>query len=80
MTLMRVWRDQSLMSSDLKEGIESSEGDPKVAAVLNVVLSALFAYIVLWLSDFVGILEFTLERFVVFALIIIILTFFVVWD
>ena len=55
--------------------MESSEGNPVVLLVLNVVLSSLFAYTVLWLSDLAGITEFTIQRFVGFALIIMVLTF-----
>ena len=63
------------MSENIKEGMESSEGNPVVLLVLNVVLSAFFAYTVLWLSDLAGITEFTLQRFVGFMLIIMVLTF-----
>jgi len=63
------------VSENIKEGMESSEGNPVVLLVLNVVLSAFFAYTVLWLSDLAGITEFTLQRFVGFMLIIMVLTF-----
>lgn len=63
------------MSGDLQEGMEGSKGDPKVLFVLNVVLSALFAYVVLWLSDLVGITTFSWEQFLVFALLLVVLTF-----
>ena len=68
------------MSSDLKRGLESSKGDPRVVAALNVLLSVLFAYIVLWLTDLVGIVAFSLERLVIFALALVILTFLVTWQ
>lgn len=66
------------MSGDLKDGIESSDGDPKLALVMNAVLSALFTYTVLWLSEVVGIVTFTLERFVFLTLVVMLLTFLVI--
>jgi hypothetical protein len=39
-----------------------SEGDPRVHFVMNLVLSATFAYIVLWGLDFLETLQFTLLR------------------
>lgn len=37
-----------------------SEGDPRVLFVLNVVLSLLFSYLVVWGLDFLGAVEFSL--------------------
>lgn len=39
-----------------------SEGDPRVHFVMNLVLSAMFAYIVLWGLDFLETLQFTVLR------------------
>jgi hypothetical protein len=39
-----------------------SEGDPRVHFVMNLVLSAMFAYILLWGLDFLEMLEFTVLR------------------
>mgnify|MGYP000612590038 CR=1 FL=1 len=39
-----------------------SEGDPRVHFVMNLVLSAMFAYIVLWGLDFLETLQFTMLR------------------
>ena len=39
-----------------------SEGDPRVHFVMNLVLSAMFAYIVLWGLDFLETLQFTILR------------------
>ncbi|WP_207586610.1 hypothetical protein [Halomontanus rarus] len=63
------------MSGDLTEGMESSKGDPKVLLILNVVLSAIFAYIVLWLSAFAGITTFSWGQYATFTLLLIVLTF-----
>jgi len=68
------------MSENLKDGMESSEGNPVVLLVLNLLLSAVFAYTVLWLSDLAGITEFTLERVLAFTLILMILTFVITRD
>ncbi|WP_255191192.1 hypothetical protein [Natronobeatus ordinarius] len=68
------------MSSDLKAGMRSSKGDPKVLFVLNVALSATFAFIVLYLSDLVGITELTWSRFLGLTAILVVLTFIVTWD
>lgn len=63
------------MSGDLKEGIESSEGDPRVLFVLNVILSTGFAYLILIAADLVGMTTFTLERLAAIALVLIALTY-----
>lgn len=63
------------MSGDLTDGLESSKGDPKALLLLNVVLSATFAYIVLWLSAFAGITTFSWGQYAAFTLILIVLTF-----
>ena len=68
------------MSGDIGEGMESSEGDPRVLLVLNLVLSAVFAYIVLWLSEFVGITTLTLNRYLAFTLVLMLVTFIVTWS
>lgn len=68
------------MSGDISEGIESSEGDPRVLLVLNLVLSAVFAYIVLWLSELVGITTLTLNQYLAFTLVLMLVTFIVTWS
>lgn len=40
------------------EGIESSQGDPRVLLVMNAVLSILFAWTVIWGLSFLGIVQF----------------------
>lgn len=62
------------MSGDLKEGMEDSKGDPRVLFVLNVLLSTIFAYGVLYLSDLVGVTTFSWEGVAGFALLLILLT------
>jgi hypothetical protein len=37
-----------------------SEGDPRVLFVLNVILSLVFSYVVVWGLDFIGAVEFSL--------------------
>lgn len=66
------------MSGDIQEGMASSKGDPRVLLVLNVILSAVFAYIVLFLSDLIGLTELTWSRFVGFTVILVLLTYIVV--
>ncbi|WP_435334211.1 hypothetical protein [Haloarchaeobius sp. TZWWS8] len=52
----------------------ASQGDPRVLLVMNLVLSATFAAVVLWGSEFVGVTAFTLDRFVVFTGLMMIIT------
>lgn len=53
-------------SSKLKAGMEASpDGDPRVLFVLNVILSLVYAYIVLYLVELAGITGFTWERYLV---------------
>lgn len=58
----------------LQEGIESSEGDPRVLIVLNAVLSALFAGMLVWGLALVTTLEFGLTNVVVVAVALFVLT------
>ena len=59
----------------LSEGIQDSpQGDPRVLFVINLLLSGIFAYTVLWLSDLVGVTSLTLERFLLFTLILVVVT------
>ncbi|CAI49003.1 uncharacterized protein NP_1824A [Natronomonas pharaonis DSM 2160] len=50
-------------SGSLKEGLSESAGDPRVHLVMNLLLSAMFVYTLLWGLDFLGTLEFTRLRF-----------------
>lgn len=51
----------------LREGLESSHGDPRVLLVLNAVLSMLFAWMLVTGADFVGMLEFSLASIAIVA-------------
>ncbi|WP_312911964.1 hypothetical protein [Natronosalvus caseinilyticus] len=42
------------------EGVSSSQGDPRVLLVMNLVLSTLFAVSIIWGLSFIGIVEYTL--------------------
>jgi len=53
----------------------AAEGDPRVHFVINLVLSAVFAAVVLWGSEFVGITEFTPGRLAVFTALLMIITY-----
>lgn len=52
----------------------ASDGDPRVHLVLNLVLSALFVYAVLRGLDFIGAVEWSLPRFLVGTLALVLLT------
>lgn len=44
----------------VEDDLFESEGDPRVLFVLNVVLSFVFSYLVVWGLDFIGAVEFSL--------------------
>ena len=52
----------------------ASDGDPRVHLALNVVLSTLFVYVVLWGLDFIGALEWSVPRLVVGTLALVLVT------
>ena len=52
----------------------ASKGDPRVHLVMNVILSAGFVYILLWGLDLIGAVEFTLARFALGTLILVLIT------
>ena len=58
----------------LQEGLESSEGDPRVLAAMNAVLSTAFAGMVLWGLDLIGALEFSLTVLAFVAICLFLLT------
>lgn len=51
-----------------------SEGDPRVHFVINLMLSAMIVYILLWGLDLLDTMEFTLVRFALGTLILVVLT------
>ncbi|WP_440763866.1 hypothetical protein [Natronorubrum sp. DTA7] len=58
----------------LTEGLESSEGDPRVLVAMNAVLSTLFAAMFVWGADLVGALEFGVATVAVVAVAVFVLT------
>ncbi len=56
----------------------ASQGDPRVLFVLNVVLSLLFSYLVVWGLDFIGAVEFTLLNLVLATGVLVVATHFTV--
>lgn len=51
-----------------------TQGDPRVHFVMNLVLSAVFVYVVLTGLDFVGAVAFTVPRFAGGTLVLMLLT------
>lgn len=62
----------------IREGMESSDGDPRVVFLLGVVLSLGFAWTVVWGLDLLGALTFSLGNFAAVALLLFALTYTVV--
>ncbi|MFB6305327.1 MAG: hypothetical protein ABEH47_09180 [Haloferacaceae archaeon] len=56
----------------------ASSGDPRVLAVMNLLLSSVFATVVVWGLDFVGLVPFTLRNVAALALLLVALTYLVV--
>lgn len=56
----------------------ASDGDIRVLIVLDLLLSLLFASVVLWGLDFIGEAEFTLRNLAVGTLVLAVLTYLVV--
>ncbi|RLM56814.1 hypothetical protein DVK02_10055 [Halobellus sp. Atlit-31R] len=53
----------------------NSQGDPRVLFVMNLVLSSLFASVVVWGLDFVGIAAFTPVNVASLAIVLIAVTY-----
>lgn len=62
----------------IREGVESSDGDPRVVLLLGAVLSLGFAWTVVWGLDLLGALTFSLGSFAAAALVLFALTYVVV--
>ena len=60
--------------SGLRDGLESSEGDPRVLALMNAVLSTLFAAMIVWGLSLVGTLEYSLATVAFAAVALFVLT------
>ncbi|QSW99883.1 hypothetical protein [Haloterrigena alkaliphila] len=58
----------------LQEGLESSEGDPRVILAMNAVLSTVFAALIVWGASIVGTLEYDLPTVAVAAVALFVLT------
>ncbi|PSQ54612.1 hypothetical protein BRD22_12130 [Halobacteriales archaeon SW_8_68_21] len=61
----------------VRDGMESSEGDPRVVFLLGVVLSAGFAWTVVWGLDLLGAVAFSLGNVAAVALVLFALTYLV---
>ncbi|WP_137288968.1 hypothetical protein [Natronorubrum halophilum] len=59
----------------IREGLESSRGDPRVLVALNVVLSTMFAVMLVWGLFLVGALEFSVVTVAVVAVVLFVLTY-----
>jgi hypothetical protein len=71
----------SLMSEEqkgIREGLEESEGDPRLILLLNAVLSGTFAVTVVWGLDQIGIAGFTAANVATLGLIVFAATYLVV--
>jgi hypothetical protein len=55
-----------------------SEGDPRVLFVLNVVLSLVFSYMVVWGLDFIGAVEFSLLNLALATAVLVLATHFTI--
>jgi len=62
----------------IREGIEESEGDPRLILLLNAVLSGGFAWTVLWGLDRAGMATLTAPNVGLLALVIFVATYLVV--
>lgn len=51
-----------------------TEGDPRVHFLINLVLSAVFVYVLMWGLELVASFEFTLLRFALGTLIMVVIT------
>ncbi|PAU83745.1 hypothetical protein CK500_09570 [Halorubrum salipaludis] len=59
----------------IRAGVEESTGDPRVVLAMNAVLSAWFAWVVVWGLDFLGFITLTLQNVATLALILFALTY-----
>ncbi len=57
------------------EGIESSQGDPRVLLVMNAVLSILFAWMVIWGLSFLDIVQFGIVNVATAAILLFTMTY-----
>ncbi|WP_280586398.1 hypothetical protein [Halorubrum sp. Boch-26] len=62
----------------IREGMEESEGDPRLILLLNALLSGVFALTVVWGLDQIGIAGFTAPNVATLGLIVFAATYLVV--
>jgi len=62
----------------VRAGVEESTGDPRVVLAMNAVLSAWFAWVVVWGLEFLGFIALTLQNVATLALILFAVTYVVV--
>jgi hypothetical protein len=63
------------MSEESEGGIEWGEGDPRVVFAMNVILSSIFATVVVWALDYASLWTFTLVNVVTAALVLTAITY-----
>lgn len=57
-----------------REGLESSGGDLRVLLALNAILSAAFAWLIVWGLDVAGVVDYSLSSVALAALALFVLT------
>ncbi|ELY76803.1 hypothetical protein [Natrinema pallidum] len=69
--------DRDGTGDGFEAGVSSSQGDPRVLVALNAVLSALFAWAVVWGLSFLDVLEFGFVNVATAAILLFAMTYFV---
>ncbi len=67
--------DQDADVEGFSEGLSSSEGDPRVLFAMNAILSALFAWSIIWGLSFLGLVSFTLINVATAAVLLFTMTY-----
>lgn len=62
----------------IREGVDSSKGDPRLVLLLNAILSTWFAWTAVWGLEMLDIAELTLANVATLALVVFGLTYVVV--
>lgn len=68
-------RDPDSEIDQLREGMKSSKGDPRVLIVMNLILSALFAWVVVAGLSLIDAMEFTVLNVATLALVVFAMTY-----
>ncbi|MFC7205158.1 hypothetical protein ACFQJC_16690 [Haloferax namakaokahaiae] len=63
------------MSEESEGGIEWGEGDPRVLIVMNLILSSIFATVVVWALDYASLWAFTAVNVATLALVLTAITY-----